>query len=128
MSDPCILIAEDNRVMADVARFNLERAGFHVVVAENGELALQAAQQQHFDLVISDYQMPKMCGEDLLKSLRELPEYSETPFFLCTAKGYELNLQKIRESIRVIEFVNKPFSPMAIVKLVKKHLQHQPVT
>jgi len=55
-----ILIAEDNLVMAHVLQFNLERAGFDVHTAGDGALALEAALGDSFDIVITDYQMPRM--------------------------------------------------------------------
>jgi CheY-like chemotaxis protein len=60
-----ILIAEDNRILSDVMRFNLQKAGFEVTVAENGTIAVEHLQLQAFDLLITDYQMPGLDGEQL---------------------------------------------------------------
>ena len=65
-----ILIAEDDRVMSDVIRFNLERAGHQTTVARSGTEAWQMLQTQPFDLLITDYQMPGMTGEDVCRAIR----------------------------------------------------------
>jgi CheY-like chemotaxis protein len=111
-----ILIAEDNVAMAQVLRFNLERAGYTVCVASDGRQALESAQEQHFDLVITDYQMPGMTGEELCRGLRELPEYRSTPVMMCTAKEFELDATYLSESLGVNNLIQKPFSPRQVVE------------
>lgn len=74
---PRALVVEDNRVMADVVRFNLSRAGMDVEVAFNGRAALDAFNAAEFDLVITDYQMPEMSGEELCPGdSRRQPQHS----------------------------------------------------
>ena len=94
---PSILIAEDNRVMADVLRFNLARSGFSVTVASNGLVAVELLQAGAFDLVISDYQMPGMNGEELCRWMRSDPRYRTGPVLMCSAKGYELDASRLQE-------------------------------
>ena len=86
-----ILIAEDNLVMVHVLQFNLERAGFEVHAAVNGAEALEAAVDRTFDLVITDYQMPEMNGEEFVRQLRGHGDYRDTPIVMCSAKGYEID-------------------------------------
>ncbi len=123
MDKTAILIAEDNRVMADVVRFNLQRAGFDVTVALDGAAALEQAQSKQFDLVITDYQMPRMGGPELIAALRDLEEYAETPIFLCSAKGYELNEEDLREKWGIQRVLLKPFSPTEVVACVEQQLR-----
>lgn len=113
-----ILIAEDNLVMAHVLQFNLERAGFDVHVAADGVLALEAASEDSFDLIITDYQMPRMNGEELARQLRTFPEYCDTPIVLCSAKGYEIDIDQLKRDPGIAEVVYKPFSPAQIVELI----------
>ena len=113
-----ILIAEDNLVMAHVLQFNLERAGFDVHVAADGVLALEAASEDSFDLIITDYQMPRMNGEELVRQLRTFPEYCDTPIVLCSAKGYEIDIDQLKRDPGIAEVVYKPFSPAQIVELI----------
>ncbi len=113
-----ILIAEDNLVMAHVLQFNLERAGFDVHAAGDGALALEAAMEDSFDIVITDYQMPRMNGAELVQQLRTYPEYRDTPVVMCSAKGYEINSEQLTLELGITEVVYKPFSPAHIVELI----------
>lgn len=115
-SPQSILIAEDNRVMAGVVRFNLERAGYKVVVAVNGREAFEQTKQQRFDLIITDYQMPEMSGEELCQAVRTLPEYSSVPIMMCSAKGLELDRDTLKERYGVQKLLFKPFSPKELVQ------------
>jgi CheY-like chemotaxis protein len=115
-----ILIAEDNLVMAHVLQFNLERAGFEVHAAINGAEALEAALDSTFDLVITDYQMPGMNGEELVRELRSQPNYQDTPIVMCSAKGYEIDTDQLRQDLGISEFVCKPFSPAQMVELIER--------
>ncbi|MCG6155839.1 response regulator [Rubinisphaera margarita] len=123
MDKTAILIAEDNRVMADVVRFNLQRAGFEVTVALDGAAALEQARSRQFDLVITDYQMPRMGGPELIAALRGMEEYADIPIFLCSAKGYELNEAELREQWGIQRLLLKPFSPTEIVACVEQQLR-----
>jgi CheY-like chemotaxis protein len=116
--DMKILIAEDNLVMAHVLQFNLERAGFEVHAAADGALALEAAMEDTFDVIITDYQMPRMNGEELVRQLRTYPEYMDTPMVLCSAKGYEIDTAQLERDLGIAEVVYKPFSPAHIVELI----------
>tara|TARA_R110002072_G_scaffold243821_2_gene403080 strand:- start:57163 stop:57546 length:384 start_codon:yes stop_codon:yes gene_type:complete len=113
-----ILIAEDNLVMAHVLQFNLERAGFDVHTAADGELALEAALENSFDIIITDYQMPRMNGEELVQQLRTHPEYTNAPIVMCSAKGYEIDTARLERELGISEVVYKPFSPAQIVELI----------
>lgn len=114
-----ILIAEDNLVMAHVLQFNLERAGFEVHAAADGALALEAALDDSFDIIITDYQMPRMNGEEFVRQLRTHPEYSSTPIVMCSAKGYEIDTERLERELGIAEVVYKPFSPAQIVELIR---------
>lgn len=111
-----ILIAEDNVAMAQVLRFNLERAGYSVHVASNGRQALEVAALETFDLVITDFQMPRMNGDEFCRELRQLPAYRDTPVMMCTAKGLELDATQLHQELGVINLIHKPFSPRQVVE------------
>lgn len=68
-------MVDDNAMMRTVMRSTLERAGHQVVLADNGEKALKAAAGEPFDLMVTDVQMPRMGGIDLVRALRKsLPD------------------------------------------------------
>lgn len=117
-----LLVAEDNTALASVLRFNLERAGFQVTVALNGRLAWEYAQDEQFDLIVTDQQMPEMTGCEFCRHLRETEAYRETPVIMLTAKGMELELPKLREELGISATFLKPFSPREIIQAVQDHL------
>ena len=114
-----ILVAEDNAALASVIRFNLVRAGFQVTIANDGHQAWEFVQSNHFDLIVTDQQMPKMTGCELCEKLRSVPEYAELPVIMLTAKGLELELPRLREELKIMATYMKPFSPKEIVKAVE---------
>jgi CheY-like chemotaxis protein len=113
------LVVDDNLALARVTQFALDRAGFETQIARNGRLALEAAQQSQFDVVVTDQQMPEMTGIELCSELRKLPEYMDCPIILLTAKGLELELPRLREELGISGVFSKPFSPAAVVKAVE---------
>ena len=121
-----VLVVEDNQVMADVIRFNLERAGFSVSVASDGHEALQFIQTQRFDFVITDYQMPQMSGDEFCRRLRQHQWHAEVPVLMCSAKGLELDMQSLQEELRIDKILFKPFSPRELVDFVRATLQRDP--
>ena len=121
MSDnaPRILVAEDNRVLADVLRFNLQRAGFAVTVALNGSLAVTHLQQETFDLVITDFQMPGVNGEQLCQVIRRELQLDQLPILMCSAKGLELDIELLKSEFGVSQVISKPFSMREIVAIAQ---------
>jgi CheY-like chemotaxis protein/HPt (histidine-containing phosphotransfer) domain-containing protein len=67
-----ILLAEDYPTNQEIAKTHLERAGYHVDVAENGKVAVEAFKRNHYDLILMDIQMPVMDGYQATKSIREI--------------------------------------------------------
>lgn len=122
-SEKHILVAEDNAALASVVRFNLERAGFQVTVACNGRVAWEAVQEDAFDLVVTDQQMPEMTGCEFCEKLRATDEFRNLPVIMLTAKGMELELPRLRDELGIAATFLKPFSPKEIVKAVEDHLE-----
>jgi CheY-like chemotaxis protein len=117
-----ILIADDNRIMADVMRFNFTRSGFDVTLAYDGQAALDLAASEGFDAVVTDYQMPRLNGEQLCTGLRAIERYRHVPIVLCTAKGYELDARRLADQLGLARMFCKPFSPREIVSTVHQLL------
>jgi two-component system alkaline phosphatase synthesis response regulator PhoP len=109
------LIVDDNVALARVTQFALTRAGFDAKIAGNGRKALELAQAETFDLVISDQQMPEMTGLELCRRLRATVGYAHTPIVLLTAKGLELELPALQRELNISAIFPKPFSPSEVV-------------
>ena len=122
-SDKHILVAEDNAALASVVRFNLERADFRVTIACNGRVAWEAVQEEVFDLIITDQQMPEMTGCEFCAKLRSIDEFRDIPVIMLTAKGMELELPRLKAELGIAATFLKPFSPREIVKAVEDHLE-----
>jgi two-component system, chemotaxis family, chemotaxis protein CheY len=109
------LVVDDNVALARVTQFALTRAGFDARIAGNGRKALEFAQAESFDIVISDQQMPEMTGLELCRRLRATEEYAHTPIILLTAKGLELELPALQRELAISAIFPKPFSPSEVV-------------
>jgi CheY-like chemotaxis protein len=110
------LIVDDNVALARVTQFALSRAGLATTIAGNGRAALERAIAEHFDIIVTDQQMPEMTGLEFLERLRTLPGYATTPVILLTAKGLELELPRIQQQLDINAVFPKPFSPSAVVE------------
>ncbi|MEO1497064.1 MAG: response regulator [Planctomycetota bacterium] len=120
------LVAEDNSALLRVIAFTLRKEGFVVTTASNGEAAWDVARSDTFDLIVTDYQMPRLNGLELVDRLREDERFATTPVVLLTAKGLELDADRLREEYGVAAVLIKPFSPTELGQLVSR-LSVQPV-
>ncbi len=93
-----LLLAEDNLTNQLVATAILEKADIEVTVVGNGELAVQAVQQQIFDGVLMDIQMPKMNGYEATRLIRELPGCARLPIIAMTAHAMKGDEEKCLEA------------------------------
>ena len=111
------LVVDDNVALARVTQFALTRAGFEARIAGNGRKALEFAQAETFDIIISDQQMPEMTGLELCRRLRATEVYAHTPIILLTAKGLELELPALQRELEISAIYPKPFSPSEVVAM-----------
>ena len=110
-----VLLVEDNRVMADVMRFNFNRAGFAATVALNGRIAWDLLQIETFELLVTDFQMPEMDGGELCRRIRAEPRFADLPIILLTGKGMEIDRERLTRELGVSLIIFKPFSPRQLV-------------
>jgi CheY-like chemotaxis protein len=115
-----VLVVEDNRVMADVMRFNFDRAGFDAVVAGNGKAAWELLQAEAFQLLVTDYQMPEMDGRELCLRIRAEPRFAKLPIILLTGKGLEIDRDGVTRELGVSLVMYKPFSPRQLVAIAQE--------
>ena len=113
-----ILIVEDEETIADLERDYLELSGFEVEVANDGEMGLEKALTDQFDLVILDLMLP---GVDGFEICREVRQKKNTPIIMVSAKKDDID--KIRGlGLGADDYMTKPFSPSELVARVKAHL------
>lgn len=117
--DRTILIAEDEREIADLLKLFLEKEGYRVVAACDGLEAWECLRRQPIDLALIDIMMPRMDGFDLLKLLRT--EY-KIPVIVLSAKNRDSDkIMGLR--LGADDFVSKPFNPLEVVARVQANLR-----
>jgi len=114
-----ILIAEDNLGLARVLDFKLRQSGFDVTVCCGGNEAWEALQQQTFDAVVTDFEMPGMNGAELCRRMRQLEQHAEVPVMLVTAREPELDLDQLRAELNLAAIHPKPYSPRQLVAAIQ---------
>jgi DNA-binding response OmpR family regulator len=114
-----VLVVDDEARIRAVVRGYLEREGFEVAEAPDGERALRAQQAWDPDLVVLDVMLPGMDGVEVLRSLRTR---SEVPVILLTARSEEVD-KLIGLSVGADDYLTKPFSPRELVARVKAVLR-----
>ena len=115
-----ILIAEDNVVLGDVIRFNLERAGYAVSLVRNGIEAIRLVASQPFDILVTDYEMPGVNGEELCYHVRNVLKLDALSIVMCSAKGLEIDRESLKSKYVIHSIISKPFSIRDLVSLLGK--------
>lgn len=115
-----ILIVDDFATMRRIMKNILKQIGFsNIIEADDGTTALAELQKTSVDLIISDWNMPKMTGLDLLKTVRTTPELKDIPFLMVTAEAQKQNVIDAVQA-GVSNYVVKPFTAEAISDKLKK--------
>jgi two-component system phosphate regulon response regulator PhoB len=115
---PAILVVEDEAALVTLLRYNLEREGFEVIEANDGEEALLLARERKPDLVLLDWMLPLLSGIEVCRQLRRLPETRSVPIIMLTARGEEGDKLRGLDS-GADDYVTKPFSPSELIARVR---------
>lgn len=121
MSQPLILIAEDERDIRDLIVFTLQIADFQVVEVPNGEEAVKKALEVKPDLILMDVRMPKMTGFEACKALKQQEKTKDIPVIFLSAKGQEAEISTGLD-LGAEEYFLKPFAPDELITRVNKIL------
>ena len=117
-----VLIVEDEPEIREMLNFSLTRAGFTVIEAATGEMALQRLDTDLPDILIVDWMLPGMSGVELAKRIRRDELTSALPLLMLTARSEETDVLKSFES-GIDDYMSKPFSPKELVARVKALLR-----
>ena len=116
---PTILAVDDSPSMRKMVAFTLTGAGYGVVEAVDGIDAYEKAQTQHFDLVLTDQNMPRLDGLGLTRKLRDHPQFKSTPILMLTTESSDLMKQAGRAA-GATGWLVKPFDPSKLLDVIKK--------
>ena len=114
-----ILLVEDERDLVETMIFQLEAAGYEVIVAYDGLDGLEKAKKEKIDLMILDLMLPKMDGYKVCALLKKDSRYSKIPIILFSARAQESDL-KIGEEVGADAYVVKPFDSKALLVKIKE--------
>lgn len=115
-----VLVAEDERAIADLLRMYLRREGFGVSTAADGRTALAEARRLHPVAIILDVGLPEMDGTQVCRELRASGDH--TPILFCTARDDEID-RVLGLEMGADDYITKPFSPREVVARVKAVLR-----
>ncbi len=117
-----IVLADDELHIRRAAEFKLKR-DFEVLCAEDGQEAWELIQEGRPDLLITDLQMPRMNGLELIELVRGNALTADLPVILLTAKGFELEHDQCFKTLKIVRLVSKPFSPRELCKLAQSTIE-----
>lgn len=116
-----ILLVDDSNTVIMLHRMMLEDLGYSLVIARNGEEAIEKAVAEKPDAILMDLVMPKMDGIEACRILRTKPETRTTPIIVVTTKGDPVNMQKGYEA-GCNDYVTKPFDAVSLMAKLRNHL------
>lgn len=119
-----ILIVDDEKDIRNLVSFNLKKAGFQTLLANDGEKAIRETRTHFPDLIVLDLMLPGINGHDACRVLKGDSKTSKIPILMLTARGEEADIIKGLE-IGADDYVTKPFSPKVLVARVKALLRRE---
>jgi two-component system phosphate regulon response regulator PhoB len=119
---PYVLIVEDEDALSTLLSYNLEKEGYKIAVAADGEEALMLVDERQPDLVVLDWMLPKVSGIEVCRRLRSRPETRNLPVIMLTARGEESD--RIRGlDTGADDYITKPFSMTELTARIRAVLR-----
>ncbi len=117
-----ILIVEDEKDIIKMLRYNLEKEGFKVIDARDGEDAMDSAVRQQPNLILLDLMLPGMDGLEVCKALKKESKTNPIPIIMLTAKSQESD-KVVGLELGADDYITKPFSPRELIARIKAVLR-----
>jgi len=114
-----ILVADDEAHIRHIVSMKLSNAGYEVATAEDGEEALELAQSDSPELVITDFQMPYLTGLEMCRRLRQTHSAEQIPVLMLTARGFDIEPDEMAAA-GISDVLSKPFSPREVLQKVQE--------
>jgi len=122
MATPYILVVEDEDALATLLHYNLEKEGYQVGLAGDGEEALIQVDERAPDLVVLDWMLPKVSGIEVCRRLRSRPATRNLPIIMLTARGEEADRVRGLDT-GADDYVTKPFAMSELTARVRAVLR-----
>lgn len=119
-----ILIADDSQAVRDILQMSLETLGYSVLVAEDGERAMERIQSGNPDLIIADVMMPKVNGFQICRRVKSDPATQHTPVILLTARSGQEDVFWGKDC-GADEYITKPFRTQDLEQAIRRLMQAQ---
>ncbi len=117
-----ILIVEDEKDIIELVQYNLEREGYEVRAAANGEEALEFLDKESPDLILLDLMLPGIDGLEICRLIKQDPKTKNIPIIILTAKSEEADVV-VGLQLGADDYVTKPFSPKVLLARIKALLR-----
>ena len=117
-----VLVVDDFATMRRIVKNILTQLGYKSIIeADDGTTAMDVLKQEKIDLIISDWNMPKMTGLELLKNVRANPDLATIPFIMVTAEAQQDNII-LAVKAKVSQYIVKPFTADTLGEKINKVL------
>ena len=117
-----ILVIEDEAALVELIRYNLEKEGFRVSAANDGEEGLALLHENKPDLLVLDWMLPHVSGIEICRQIRRKTELRDLPVIMLTARGEEADRIRGLE-VGADDYIIKPFSPSELVARIRAVLR-----
>jgi two-component system, chemotaxis family, chemotaxis protein CheY len=117
-----LLIVDDSASMRQMVSFTLKDAGYEVIAAANGKEALTKLSGAKISMVVTDLNMPEMDGIQLIKQLRNLPNFKFIPIVMLTTESQDTKKQAGKQA-GASGWIVKPFQPEQLLDTIKKFVK-----
>jgi len=117
-----ILLIEDDPFISRICKNGLERSGFNVITAGEGEEGIKKAREQNPDLILSDLVMPHRNGFETLEQLKKDKQLKDIPIIILSNLGQESDIKKIKELGAIDYLIKSDFKIKEVVEKIKSHL------
>ncbi|MDH4161802.1 MAG: response regulator [Nitrospirota bacterium] len=121
MAGEKILNIDDSPTVQRLIEMILASQGYKVVLASDGEEGIAKAKSERPELILVDFVMPKMNGYQVCKTLKDDPEFRDTPIILVTSKGDKVG-SKFVDTLGITEYFTKPFQPEELLSKIREVL------
>ena len=117
-----VLVVEDDSVNMKVVLLSLRQCGYTLIQAQDGQEALEMAMREHPDVILMDMRLPKLCGLEVAKKLRQMPAFQQVPIIALTAYAMAGDRETAMQA-GFDAYLTKPFNTRELPRVVAEALQ-----